>query len=772
MKKMAKYLYSLLLVAMSTLSAMAITPIESFIARMKTTNTFAPVSNIWQPDNNFDKKDMLKFVEDAQPLSIDLANLGTFMKQKTTAISLIVPGVGGGSYTIELGRYDYFSSSFEVHAHGANGSDKLVDYERGLYYSGVVKGYPGSLASFSFFNGEVYGLFSIPDQGNFVLSPNSMTGPDMNNLNYILYNDARLKVKPVGDVCSTDKLDDMQANPYANKTTTFFNNKVYNNCTAVQVYEVADYDLYTKKGSNVTTVTNYMTSLFNSQATIYRNEGVMIVLKYFQVNTATDQYMSITSAQSIRFLRKFGWVTQNVMHGCDVALLASTRYGTMGGVAWLRAICRAYASDSSGSYGFANIDNVGLTSFPSYSWNVEVLSHEMGHMVGSPHTHACVWNPPARNTAIDVCQTQEGSCPDTSPLYPAGGGTIMSYCHLQSGIGISFTKGFGPQPGDTIRRYIRQRATATSSAFPTCEADYNPNTVLSKPNKVLSANRECTDINGTDTTTYFWYDRNTAAYDDDTMVLILKKNSNFIGTLDSTNFTVETGTSPLYGSNKADTMMLPSGTTGATPVVFAMRRYWKINTTATPASPVTVMFPITAQDTVDIDGSVPGATSISNLKMYLVSSPVNPNPRIDSVRFTTPSNVSVFTYGGSASTSNWSVTTIGTAMYATMKTTNLKGGGSGFYNSSLAGVEDIDGGHNAVNIFPNPTNGSWNVSISGSMSDELEIKLYSADGRLVLTQALHGASVNTIDASVFPTGMYFYRIVGGNNAYAGTLSKQ
>ncbi|GAA4470398.1 M12 family metallo-peptidase [Nemorincola caseinilytica] len=763
----------MLVAGMCTLTASAITPIESFIARMKTTNTFAPVSNIWQADNNFDKKELLKYVEEVQPLSIDLANLGMFMQQKTTAISLTIPGVGGGAYTIELGRYDYFSNSFEVHARGENGKDQLVNYTRGLYYSGVVKGYPGSLASFSFFNGEVYGLFSIPDVGNFVLAPNSLIGRDENNLNYILYNDKLLKIKRDGPVCSTDQLhDEMESNPLGSKTTTFFNNNVYNNCTAVQVYEVVDYDMYVKKGSNVTTATNYMTSLFNSQATIYRNEGVLISLKYLQVNTASDEYMSIASATSRRFLYKFGWVTKNVMHGCDVALLASTRYGTMGGVAWLRAICRSYsASDSSGSYGFSNLDNVGLTTFPSYSWNVMVMAHEMGHMVGSPHTHACVWNPPARNTAIDVCQTQEGSCPNTSPLYPSGGGTIMSYCHLQS-VGINFTKGFGTQPGDTIRRYIRSRMGSTSTAFPTCGAVYTPTTGLSRSNKKLVANRECTNITNTDTTTYYWFDKNTAAYGDDTLVLAIQKHGNFIGGLDSTGFTVETGTSPMYGSNKGDTMMLPTGITGATPVVIAMRRYWKINATATPSSPVTVMFPFTAQDTTDVDGSVPGPTSMANLKMYRVNAPVNPNPAIDSVRFTTAANVSVYTLGSAASTTNWAVSTVGSTMFANMRTSNLKGGGSGFYNSSLTSVEDIDAKHNAVKIYPNPTNTMWNVSLSGSESDELTIRLYSADGRLVQTQVLRGGSTNVIDATMLPAGMYFYRIVGGNNAYTGTLSKQ
>ncbi|MEZ4949652.1 MAG: hypothetical protein R2784_09740 [Saprospiraceae bacterium] len=36
--------------------------------------------------------------------------------------------------------------------------------------------------------------------------------------------------------------------------------------------------------------------------------------------------------------------------------------------------------------------------------------------------------------------------------------TIMSYCHLVSGVGINFNNGFGPNPGDKIRYEISNAA--------------------------------------------------------------------------------------------------------------------------------------------------------------------------------------------------------------------------------------------------------------------------------------------------------------------------
>jgi hypothetical protein len=47
---------------------------------------------------------------------------------------------------------------------------------------------------------------------------------------------------------------------------------------------------------------------------------------------------------------------------------------------------------------------------------------------------------------------QEGTC-SSFPANPVGGGTIMSYCHLQA-VGINLSLGFGPQPGALIRNTV------------------------------------------------------------------------------------------------------------------------------------------------------------------------------------------------------------------------------------------------------------------------------------------------------------------------------
>jgi len=123
---------------------------------------------------------------------------------------------------------------------------------------------------------------------------------------------------------------------------------------------------------------------------------------------------------------------------------------------------------SIGGYCSTNIDDrmcyTGLRSNHTtpnalnYTRSVKVFTHEMGHLLGARHTHACVWN--GNSTAIDGCASRtEGNC--GTPDIPTNGGTIMSYCdHSSSGSFINFSKGFGTQPGNVIRHTADQMLNA------------------------------------------------------------------------------------------------------------------------------------------------------------------------------------------------------------------------------------------------------------------------------------------------------------------------
>jgi hypothetical protein len=153
-----------------------------------------------------------------------------------------------------------------------------------------------------------------------------------------------------------------------------------------------------------------------------------------------------------------------------IAQLVTFRSLGGGVAAGFSGICNSNRSASMCTSGI----NTSYSTVPTYSWTVSVVTHEAGHLLGSRHTHACVWN--GNNTAIDSCSgATEGGCP--LPGNPSGGGTIMSYCHLTS-VGINFNRGFGPQPATTIRNRVEGGSCLGTCGDPppgeTTLTNYNP----------------------------------------------------------------------------------------------------------------------------------------------------------------------------------------------------------------------------------------------------------------------------------------------------------
>ena len=147
----------------------------------------------------------------------------------------------------------------------------------------------------------------------------------------------------------------------------------------------------------------------------------------------TDPYASIINdAGTMLSTLRNHWTANNGSISRDLVHLLTKRSNTgTGGIAYVDVLC-------SNSWGYAfSSDLNSNTSFsfpnPSYTWNLFVVAHEIGHNVGSSHTHWCGWAAdPALSFSggpIDNCVNVQGSCPNNpSPQV----GTIMSYCHTTS----------------------------------------------------------------------------------------------------------------------------------------------------------------------------------------------------------------------------------------------------------------------------------------------------------------------------------------------------
>jgi len=146
-----------------------------------------------------------------------------------------------------------------------------------------------------------------------------------------------------------------------------------------------------------------------------------------------DPYDTCSSTGSVLTQIRDNWMSNNSAINRDHVHFLSKR-GLNGGVTygsglceinWHYAVSTALGTDT--NFTFPN---------PVYSWNLNLIAHELGHNIGSAHTHWCGWSADTTygfiGGGIDDCAVSAGYANACSPPAPSpdSAGTIMSYCHL------------------------------------------------------------------------------------------------------------------------------------------------------------------------------------------------------------------------------------------------------------------------------------------------------------------------------------------------------
>jgi len=206
--------------------------------------------------------------------------------------------------------------------------------------------------------------------------------------------------------------------------------------TSVCIELAIEVDNYTRNTfSSTLETTNWALAIIAGVSQIYDSEAnTAVVVVYSYIWNTVDPYDSYVN-QSSNMLSGLAsyWLANNGAVTRDLVHLMTKRSNTgTGGIAYLDVLC-----DNSWGYGFSsalNNDTTYTFPNPSYTWNLTVVSHEIGHNVGAHHTHWCGWvaDPfiPFAGGIIDNCVDVQGSCAN-NPTPQLG--TIMSYCHTTSG---------------------------------------------------------------------------------------------------------------------------------------------------------------------------------------------------------------------------------------------------------------------------------------------------------------------------------------------------
>jgi hypothetical protein len=218
---------------------------------------------------------------------------------------------------------------------------------------------------------------------------------------------------------------------------------------AATVAVETDYEFFSLFG-DTTLETNYILDLFAYSSSIYQAQvDTSLLVGYLSLwTTPADPWSAGDSGSELDEFQSY-WQANHADVTRTTAHFLSAR-GLGGGIAYLNALCGGFSYGVSG-----NLEGSFNPQNPSIVWDIEVVSHEIGHNFGSPHTH-CYGGIGGDPNPVDMCYGQEGGSgcyagPPTLPGPPGqGSGTIMSYCHLiNPGLtNISLTFGLGHPYGD------------------------------------------------------------------------------------------------------------------------------------------------------------------------------------------------------------------------------------------------------------------------------------------------------------------------------------
>ena len=465
MKKVFQLLFSLVFFALGF--SQDLKPIPQKVKDSKLANKSFIKYDLFTVNQSVQKQALYKAAaEDITVMMLNKSEINRISAERPDALEMTFP-FEGKNITLELVKNNLYTRDFKV-----NTDKGYTPYLPGVYYHGIVKGDNESLVAMSFFNNDVVGVTSIKNVGNIVI------GKAKDSDDFISYNDQKMKgSNPFS--CSADQVLENQSFQAPSYDPAMMTAKKTDNC--VRIYYETGYNIYTNKGSTVSNVIDWVSAMHNNISTLYNNDGITVALSEVFVWTSNDPY---NGAGTLAKLNQFK-SARPTFNG-DVAQLIKYQNPVSGGVAFLNTLC------TNNSYSYVDVF-LNYANVPTFSWNIEAMTHEIGHSLGSPHTHACFWN--GNNTAIDGCGPASGNNEGCSGPLPTKGGTIMSYCHLVSSVGINFANGFGEQPGALIRNQINKSGCLGSDCISSCSVTMS-NFTVSEPTK-NSFTATIADVTGT-----------------------------------------------------------------------------------------------------------------------------------------------------------------------------------------------------------------------------------------------------------------------------------
>ena len=352
--------------------------------------------------------------QDALGLELNLEKFQTLRNTRPSRTSMVIP-FPDGELTVKLKRFDVRSDAFELAVTGPDGFRHIEPRTRIVTYE--VEG--EATGTLILFHDHVVASLR---RGNRRWELNRRSG----QVHALFPVEASKDDRTFS--CGVEEQAEL---PHSHRSKTLGNAKSSSLLECVEVGLEVDQFTYETVGSDLDDAVDWALALLSSVDQIYRNELndlVTLQVRFLHVWMSPDPYASVVNDGG-GLLGAFNseWNNNPNFNAIPLdlkhLLTRRTNIGT-GGIAYLNGLCNSYNAGVSG-----NLSSTTNYNINNYSWNLDVVAHEIGHNCGSSHTHWCGWP----GGPIDNCGNLEGDCSGYTDNPTGQLGTIMSYCHAISG---------------------------------------------------------------------------------------------------------------------------------------------------------------------------------------------------------------------------------------------------------------------------------------------------------------------------------------------------
>ncbi len=366
---------------------------------------------------------------------IEKSTIQNIMSKGSKFISIELPILGNKQSVLHLKKRTLLDDDVIIIIQNENSKQESIEKSNCLAYSGLIAGEESnSLVSIVLYNDIVIGTILIGDK---TFSLNQIN----NTSSYRLYEN-KADINQPQFACG---VSDDNNNSLKNAIVERTQQTTIPKCVKLH-FEITK-TLNDQFGGVNQSITEFLT-LFNLVQTNFANEGITVRVSYLKIWNTDDPYFQSWfgtpgAPGSFQDLGFDSFIDLGGNIEGNIGILLGTFIGGIGGV-------------SGGSPCPNQGYNANRINPNSINQNASTIMHEIGHNLGSHHTHWCGWV----GGALDNCYTTEGGCqPGPSPI---NGGTIMSYCGGSS----SINNGFGTQPNAVI-----VNTTANESCITSCNSD-------------------------------------------------------------------------------------------------------------------------------------------------------------------------------------------------------------------------------------------------------------------------------------------------------------